>query len=483
MVNRRTYLKTLGSVGVGASLAGCGQPREEETSTLSTPQETTTTPEPKPRETVYDAVEDIGMDPTGQDPIDDLLDDVYGDDTIVQFPPGEYLITRKHDWDRGVSNFQLVGLGDSHKDVQFVFPPNGPGEEFRMLRITSGDHHVLKNFSIQQTDDDTTSADIWLANDDGALIEDVEWLGRTPSDDNARDQLLLFDCTSVDGVNIARRVYMREGAVIPGYPDGVAGIRITGRSIGEVKMIDCHIEQRGSSSFRATHTRGVLRVEGGLFKNNDNTNMRISGGDHPSKQSWIKGATMVVDADNLNEHAQPGDRLHSPSGLLVDSTGNGYSGLLIEDCDFIYKSSPAGRGVISTSPPSWGGHGSFTLRNCRIQNDTSIQTIHADSVDTSETDTPWGMTLENVTITGQCSEQPFGSAVVIGENRNGSKIVDSCIYLPNGNVDGVLVEGAEECSIANSTINVSGTPTRTRGGSLSLQNVSYTEGCAFRDAL
>ncbi|RLM83343.1 hypothetical protein D3D02_18330, partial [Halobellus sp. Atlit-38R] len=217
---------------VGAALAGCNTP-DEETPT-ETPRPTEETPTPEPELTVFDAVDDLGMDPTGQEPVDDILDETYGDDTAIEFPPGDYLITREHDWDRGVSNFQLVGLGDSHKDVQFVFTSGNNGEKYRFLEITSGDNHVLKNFSIQQTDDDTTSAVIWLANDDGALVEDVEWLGRTPTDSHARDQLLLFDCTSVEGVNVARRVYMREGAALPGYPNGVAGIRITERSVGEV---------------------------------------------------------------------------------------------------------------------------------------------------------------------------------------------------------------------------------------------------------
>lgn len=476
-MKRRTYLRTLGAVGVGAALAGCNTP-DEETPT-ETPRPTEETPTPEPELTVFDAVDDLGMDPTGQEPVDDILDETYGDDTAIEFPPGDYLITREHDWDRGVSNFRLVGLGDSHKDVQFVFPPADPGERFRMLRITSGTDHVLKNFSIQQTDDDTTSADIWLANDDGALIEDVEWLGRTPTDNDARRQLLAYDCSSVDGVNVARRVYMREGAELPGYPDGVAGIRVQGGSVGEIRLVDCHIEQRGSSSFRATHTRGVLRVEGGLFKNNDNTNMRISAGDHPEKTSWIKGATVIVDADNLNEHAREGDRLDSPEGLRIDSTGHGYTGVLIEDCDFVYRSSPSSPGIITV--PTYGSHGGFTMRNCRIINDTRVQTIYAGPVDTDIAREPWGVNLENVTISGACESQPYGSAVVVDENRNGSRIVDSCIYLPNGRVGGVLVNRASGCAIEHSSINVSGPPTRTRGVELALDDVTYTATCAFRD--
>ncbi|RDZ62106.1 hypothetical protein C5B90_17240 [Haloferax sp. Atlit-12N] len=468
-LNRRNYLK-LGAMAASTALsAGVA-------SAASGPEERFGIQWDR----VVNAVDDLGMDPNGNEPIDNQLDSAYESGTLIEFPPGEYLATETQYWNDGVSRFGMVGTGSSHKDVQFVFPSGNNGEKYRFLEITSGDHHVLKNFSIQQTDDDTTTADIWMINDDGGLIEDVEWLGRTPTDNNARRQLLAYDCSSVDGVNVARRVYMREGAELPGYPDGVAGIRVQGGSVGEIRLVDCHIEQRGSSSFRATHTRGVLRVEGGLFKNNDNTNMRISAGDHPSKTSWIKGATVIMDADNLNEHARDGDSLDSPEGLRIDSTGNGYAGVLIEDCDFIFKSCPTSRGIVSS--PTWAGHGGFTLRNCRIQNDTSVQTIHADSVDTDTADKPWGVNLENVSITGSTRSQPAGAAVCIDNDRNGSTVQNSCIHFPNGDVDGVLVNDATNCEILDSNINVTGQATVFSGADVDTSNITSSDTCPLPSA-
>lgn len=142
LVKRRTYLKLLGSVGSSAAIAGCETRAGTENPTVSTPKKSTLTPEPALRLTVLNAVEDLGMDPTGHEPIDEVLDETYDDHTAIEFPPGEYLVTREHDWDRGVENFRLVGLGKSHKDVQFVFPRNDPGEQFRMFRITSGDRRT-----------------------------------------------------------------------------------------------------------------------------------------------------------------------------------------------------------------------------------------------------------------------------------------------------------------------------------------------------
>lgn len=42
--------------------------------------------------TMY-AVDDRGMDPTGEEPIDRALDEVYGDGTLVVLPAGKYLST------------------------------------------------------------------------------------------------------------------------------------------------------------------------------------------------------------------------------------------------------------------------------------------------------------------------------------------------------------------------------------------------------
>ena len=489
--SRRRLLGASGAAAVSA-LAGCGALRDVDRllggGSRGTPTET-----PRPGATgtpssdavvrrgvefdaAVDAVGDLGMDPTGETPVDGALDDAYGAGTVVEFPPGEYLVTETHTWDEGTSRFGLVGTGDSHTDAKFVFPPGNGGEPFRLFEVPSGSHHVLANLSIDQTMDDVTGADVWIANDDGALIEDVEWLGRTPGDAHARNQHLTFDCTSVEGVNVARRVYMRQSAVVPGYPDGVAGIRVGTGHVGEVRMEDCHIEQRGSSSFRATHPEGVVRVSGGLFKNNDNTNMRIGAGNHPTKKSWIRGARVVVDVDDLNEFAGPDDRIRSPEGLRIDATGHGYSNLLVEDCEFVYRSAPEDTPGIVTAP-TWGGHGGFTVRDCRIHNETNVQTVHVSRTDTAVARRPWSARFEAVTISGSVESQPLGVAVYVGEDRPGSAIVDCCIDLPGGRFDGVEFVDSSGCAVVDTNINVAGDPIVAEDAEVETTDVTFGESC------
>jgi hypothetical protein len=64
------------------------------------------------------AVDDLGMDPTGDVAIDEVLSDDVPADTLVEFPPGEYLVTDGFDAADGTR----VGIAESAAgDVTFVF--------------------------------------------------------------------------------------------------------------------------------------------------------------------------------------------------------------------------------------------------------------------------------------------------------------------------------------------------------------------------
>lgn len=81
------------------------------------------------------AVDDLGMDPTGDVAIDEVLSDDVPADTLVEFPPGEYLVTDGFDAADGTR----VGITESAAgDVTFVFAgADGPlGDEERTATST-----------------------------------------------------------------------------------------------------------------------------------------------------------------------------------------------------------------------------------------------------------------------------------------------------------------------------------------------------------
>ena len=64
------------------------------------------------------AVDDVGLDPTGERPVDDALAAATRSDTRIEFPPGEYRFERTHRLD-GVERHAWVGTGEDREAVRF----------------------------------------------------------------------------------------------------------------------------------------------------------------------------------------------------------------------------------------------------------------------------------------------------------------------------------------------------------------------------
>jgi hypothetical protein len=403
-LRRRTLLKLTGSAAaVGGGLVG-----------FSGGVAASPTPDEFQFDRVLHAVDDLGMDPTGGESISPTLEANYQDDTKIVFPPGTYKITDML-YGTSVSNFGMEGLGSSPRDVQFRPPAQSPGTRYRFAVVKGGGPHMWRNLSFQQRDDDYTSVSMRIITQGGTLFEDVEWLGVTPTDENCRDELLSVSASRTDGVVTCRRVVMGVDAsgIKPGYPNGTMGIRAEKSHNGEVRLENCRIEGLGSTAFRHAHANGVLTVRGGFFRNNDLCQMRIAAGDHPSKVSSIKGATSITT-----------EVVDATMALQFDNSRRTDAGVLVEDCDIRYTVDENSRGVITC--PNWGDHGSFTLRNCRIRNDGSNQTLNVDDTSTQ----PDEVTIENCHFTGA------GTGDIVIEGRSGSVIRDSCIDMPNADVVG-----------------------------------------------
>jgi hypothetical protein len=65
------------------------------------------------------AVSDLGLDPTGADPVDDALEAATETGTRIEFPPGEYLLTRPHTL-ADVERHAWVGTGEDREAVRLL---------------------------------------------------------------------------------------------------------------------------------------------------------------------------------------------------------------------------------------------------------------------------------------------------------------------------------------------------------------------------
>ncbi|MFC6873703.1 hypothetical protein [Halobellus marinus] len=493
------------------TVSGCTTPDDSEVTSTDTPGDVSTeTPGPGydlggfdpdaydiEFDRIVNAVEDLGMDPSGEEPIDDALNEAFETGTRIDFPPGDYTVAEEPPVDppHNPSRFGLVGVGESHRDVQFHFPNAADQEGFWFVYQKGGEDILLANFSIQLTDDKRTSVSVLLDANDNGIAADLEWLGFVPPQNVSYGSLLRMNVNreygaTSDGVNIARRVTMgREGTFMGGHESatettpGTTFMRHTPSHIGELRLEDVHFEQCGHNAIRSINNPGIVTVDGGTFLNNDVSSIRIDNGNHPTKDSLIEGARIVQDHSRLKSTGDdPQSHPYHAMGIHIDSYG-GRRGPTIRDCDIEYYDIS---GVIGDEAVLWGvvrvtntGYSNpsgFTMQNCRIINETKAQTFWVQSAKPNAI-RPRGVTLENLDVKVTSDEQTERSVCEIEAGRDGSTISNCCIEAPNGSLDGIHFNNCKDILVENSNINVAGESVKLTDSDGDVRNISVDGSC------
>lgn len=467
-MNRRRFL-ALGGATATSVLAGCSSifsdpPSETPTETAPpdgstdgprTPSTATANPENVDPVTRYglkfdrtlDVVADLDADPTGETPIDSIIEETYEDGTLLEFPLGSYLVERSHSFDAGIDTWGMVGTGESRRDVEFVFPEGNetaqnPDNHY-VLDVQSGRNHLVANMTMQQTRDRTTGVGIILVLSDGLYVEDLEFAGYNPVSGRNPGSCLIPDVTDMRGVGVVRNFTCTGGGVEDTYPARKVGILCGPFHVGELRLIGHDIRNMGSHPHYTSNHRGCIRTEDCYFENNDNTNVRISGGQsggHPNKDSWVKNCTVVVDTDNA-DHVPEGERYEFVRGIKCDFGED----VLIEDTDVVFRSAPASPYCVGVQH----NHGKATLRNVRIRSDVDGIGPLFEAQQNADP-----VVLENVSFTGTAAGFYDTDGAVVVRRRNKCVIRDSCIHLTGGNQNGISLSDCEDCLIENVGIDV-----------------------------
>lgn len=417
-------------VAAGSTLlAGCNSPagpvvRTEPGGATETPPADTETATPGALQyhgisfdRVVDAVADLGFDDTGSEPIDEAFAEAYRTGTLIEFPPGEYLVEEEHSGE-GVSRFGIRGTGDTRRDVRLT-PTEGTA--LMWLRAVDAGPHLLENLSFDERSDDSTQLSVWLQTTGGSVVREVEWLGRTPADSENRYSLAA-ECVDEAGVLTIDGIYagLDEPAKPVDYPNGVEFVRAGPEHLGEVVLRNPVIHGRNSSATRYTRPPGVLTIVGGEFVNNQNANIRFGAGDHPSKVSSATGCHVRVDAGSDG----------TSDAIRVDASQQGYAGAIFRGITVEWEKTD-GRGVISV--PQWGGHGSAAFFDCVVYNGGErTPTVSVSPVPNGDgvVQPPRkAIHVENCSFTG-----PGQGFICV--DRPGSEIVDSCIDMANAPISG-----------------------------------------------
>lgn len=385
--SRRHFLTTAASLA-GSLVAGCSgvstgssggertnvstpspartpTPSRTPRSTNSPPPTSSATPSPELEEsfdTIVDMVEDAGCDPTGSEPCDQLLEQTAADDLLLKFPPGKYRIEEEHRFFE-LENFGLVGTGEDRRAVQFVFPSGYSGI---FLGLWNGRDWLLENFTIQQSMDRRTGVGLVLVTEGGLVMRDVEIAGFSPYNVNGGQRGLYCDVITRDGVADIQRYVHRGPSQVGNYPQGIQAFLADEYHRGTIYCRDWRIENAGENGIYASRTPGDVRVEGGVFRNNDVASIRVCG-----QGSYVRGATVIVDTDEAHP-ANLGD-YDNTRGIWWESGELAKEGGAIENCDFIMRSTPESQGLLRIERTA----GEVTIRNCRFLNQTSWRTVTA----------------------------------------------------------------------------------------------------------
>ncbi|WP_135829001.1 hypothetical protein [Halorussus halobius] len=461
--SRRAYLRAAGVAAAAGLLAGCNE-REPGTRTRA-PAGTTDESTARPTAASTDAglettvpvdtegydevvnVADVGADASGDEPVNPVLDEHAGDDTLLYFPPGRYLLD---DWrlaDR--RNVGVVGT-----DATFV-PPDG----HRSYWLTFGE---LEDFRFEGVTIDNraegVAPTVRLAVSGGTnVVRDVAVRGHRRAPRIAFEIEALTEDTDLEFENVRLPDGSTDGHAIYVFP----------ASVGRLTFRDCHVEHWWEGLYAAYHS-GPLRVIGGYYANNGIEQVRVGGG---KSGALVRGVTVRVDEPRNGENKPNMRGIWAEEGAAVR----------IENCDVAITD--------LTGTYSSGGivvgkqFGAVTVENTRVRTDVTAPAINVrDPVDSMEGQTipsmdslpeNWQVDCRGLSIEGSAGD----GVAVMATRRDGCLFEDLCIDHQEGSRDGVAVTAAEGVTIRNAAIDVTGEAITSEDATVETEDVRTDESC------
>ncbi|MFC6955374.1 hypothetical protein [Halorubellus litoreus] len=366
----------------------------------------------------YDRVVDIveaGADPTGEEPIDDVFASVKGDDTLVEFPSGRFKINQISLY--GLTNFGMRGLDD---DVVLVADENH-GEEY-WIAGSSTRNVLFENFTLDHTVDGV-SPSVEFGTYDGLVVKDVVKEGSQDGDQTAFG----FRTYESGSSALVENLELTDGSI----PDGPVAVYVDGE--GTAKFRNCRVAGYGNNGLYGSWATGAVQIEGGLYKNNDRSQIRLGGAG-----SYVDDAAVVVDDP---DGAEPN------VGIRVS---NGVGPVTVTNTDV---SMTKGRGSGAIVAADNGG--TLVVEDSRIHIGSDFTTNGSGGTRTAPgifLDTPPGSaTTTEIASTSITGGENYYPAVL--SYRSDVTVRDSCIQWSGP--DGIWFDGSSN-DVSNTNITVSG---------------------------
>ena len=399
-MDRRTYLKSAGTAIGSCVLASTGVAAIDYDRTVN--------------------IVEAGADPTGSQPIDGVFQRVAEDGTLVEFPEGEYLVNQLSLW--GLKNFGMRATGDA------TLVPGADYHDKAWVGGSETENLLVEGFTLDTTEEGV-SPSMEISSLGGLIVRDILKRGAQDGGNKAFG----FRVTNPDGSGLIENVRAPDGDV------GGDSVGMYVNTTGPLTIRDCRIEEFGNNGLYASGSSGPVRVEGGFYRNNDVTSIRLS-----SPGSYVKSTDIVVEDPAKDDGNYRGIRVSDGPGPVT-----------IEDVDIDLRSGQGSGGVVA----AYSG-GSFDLRNSRIHVSPDYTIVGSDETtsyaiwidEATDIDDPGERTIQNVSITGGGTRFP-----AIDLNRDDNTVEGCQIQQDGDGRDGINVAaGAVNNRVVNCAIEVTG---------------------------
>ena len=287
-------------------------------------------------------------------------EDIDGQEgTLNLLEPGVHEL---HEHKRLIGNDRVGIVGEAGARETTI---RGPVDKWFVPFVArSDDGFLLEDVTFDQRQDNTSGVAIKMFVGDGLEVHDIRFRGRVPNErtspEAAEGYLMTPHITNPDGMGNLVGIDSRARGIIGDYPVGNGHGYIGPAHRGTMWIRDNHIEGSAMHSYYASRSRGTVHVRGGTFKNNVNTQLRLS------RDSTVKGASIVIDAPQSRFRA-PNNEPQNVRGIRWErAKWGGSSGGLIENCEFVCTSEVHGQGLVAVD----GSAGELTIRGCEFHNTT-----------------------------------------------------------------------------------------------------------------
>jgi hypothetical protein len=393
-------------------------------------------------DTVIDVVE-AGADPTGEEPIDDLLHELAGDNTLLTFPEGRYKINQFRNYDGEYGSFdpnlynryENFGLKGAGSGKTFLVPREGQGTDkygsgyFDRLwfELRYGGNYLVEGFTLDFTAPQTGSR-FQLVPTGGFVMRDVNVKGVTDGGFGP----FLFWVLDPDAYGLVENVRAPDGSDAP-VGELIGGMYVSKLTKGTITVRNCHVEGFEDNGLYASNPSAParIRVEGGLFKNNNIAQVRLG-----TPGSYVKNARVEVTKkiDTYYTINMRGIRAADGPGVSVTN------------CDVVMSGdAPSDGGIVMT-----GSAPGVSVKNTRIRVDSPYT---AQAILGKSANDDLGDTFKNVDITGDANGDEAPAVELI--DRPGAEFENVRIRQTGEDRDGIVLQNSD-ASISNSVIDVTG---------------------------